>query len=276
MPPSPGEWLPIHVRDTIQLMKARTGPNAFLTYVVIRTVIALAQIPPIRWSLRAAPLLARGWIRLTRRHLDRAIENLEASFGSTYSRREIERIAERCLAHWVMFAMEVSWAPRLLSPMTWPRYIELEDFDEALNLLLDEKGAILITGHYGQFEMTAYLLACLGFDVVAVMRPLDNDYFNRYVVESRRSHGLQLLDKKGMMEEAPSIVGKGRPLGLVADQDAGLRGMFVDFFGRPASTYKSIGLLAMRAKVPIIVGYARRVGTEFRYRIGAPAHPLPA
>jgi len=256
-------------------MRTKAGVTAWLGYVAARTALAIVQIFPVSWNYRAAKLLAAGWVLLTTRHRDRAIANLEASFGGEYSRAQIEQIAEQCLVHWTMFAMEVVWAPRLLSSTNWTRYVNLANFDEALEILLGGRGAILVTGHYGHFEMTGYLLGCLGFDVVAVMRPLDNVYLNRYVVESRRSHGLELLDKKGAIESSIGLVSAGRPIAFIADQDAGSKGLFVDFFGRPASTYKSIGLLAMRSKVPIIVGYARRTGNRFHYEVGAPRviHP---
>lgn len=250
-------------------MKTKTGIKAWAVNAALRTAIGITQILPVDLSLQLAKLLSKGWILLTTRHLDLAIKHIEASFPGKYSRVEVERIARRCLSQWTMFAMEVGWAPRLLSPATWHKYIKLVDFDEALELLLSNRGTILVAGHYGQFEMTAYLLAVLGLDVVAVMRPLDNAYFNRYVVESRRSHGLELLYKKGAIASSVKIISSGRALALVADQDAGSKGMFVDFFGRPASTYKSIALLAMRTKAPIIVGYARRIGDCFRYEVGA-------
>ena len=54
---------------------------------------------------------------------------------------------------------------------------------------------------------------------------------------------------------------------MLADQDAGQRGLFVDFFGRPASTHKAIALLAIEHQAPVVVGVARRVGPGFRYEI---------
>jgi KDO2-lipid IV(A) lauroyltransferase len=55
---------------------------------------------------------------------------------------------------------------------------------------------------------------------------------------------------------------------FVADQDAGRKGVFVDFFGRPASTYKSIALMAMQFSAPIVVGYGKRLGEDFRFELG--------
>ena len=54
---------------------------------------------------------------------------------------------------------------------------------------------------------------------------------------------------------------------MLADQDAGQRGLFVDFFGRPASTHKAIALLAIEHQAPVVVGVACRVGPGFRYEI---------
>jgi KDO2-lipid IV(A) lauroyltransferase len=59
----------------------------------------------------------------------------------------------------------------------------------------------------------------------------------------------------------------GRVLSFLADQDAGQRGLYVDFFGRPASTHKAIALLAIEHRAPVVVGVARRIGPGFRYEI---------
>jgi len=84
----------------------------------------------------------------------------------------------------------------------------------------------------------------------------------------RQKRGLQLLYKKGATRSAEDILNEGGMLCFIADQNAGHKGLFVDFFGRAASTYKSIGLLAIRHRVPIIIGYARRTSRRFEYEIG--------
>ena len=130
---------------------------------------------------------------------------------------------------------------------------------------------IAITGTNGKSTTTAltgHVLSCFKFPMAAVMRPLDNAYLNRFLVSTRKRNGLALFDKKGLMANAESFIENGGLLGFIGDQDAGRKGLFVEFFGRPASTYKSIGLLAMRLKRPIVVGYARRRGHRAQYEVG--------
>lgn len=166
-----------------------------------------------------------------------------------------------------MMAMEVLFEPRLINEWTWPRHIRLRGLDEALRVLLRGRGCILLTGHYGNWELVGFTLAALGFDMVAVMRPLDNPYLNEWLVRIREQRGLRLLYKKGVARSADDVLESGAALCFIADQNAGRKGLFVDFFGRPASTYKSIGLLAMRHEVPIVVGCARRLSDRFDYEI---------
>ncbi len=250
------------------MTKSKTGVVAWVLYALLRSVFAILQIFPIDWNLATARRLAKVWPLITKRHRRLAVEHLTRSFGDELSRDEIDRIADRSLASVAMFAVDVICLPRLLNALTWTRYIDLKNLGEGLELMLSGRGAILVTGHYGSFELMGHVLAALGFDVVAVMRPLDNVYINRFVVQSRLTHGLTLIDKKGAMEHAESVLREGRLLAFIGDQDAGRKGVFVDFFGRPASTYKSIGLLAMATRCPIIVGYARRQGDKAKFTAG--------
>ena len=248
----------------------KSGPVAWLLYGAVRAVFAVMQVFPIDWNLQTARILAKIWAVAMPRHRQRAIANLSAALGQVYPMSRISRLADLCLESVTMFVVEAICLPRLMNAFTWSRYIELVNFDDAVRLMLSGKGVILVTGHYGSFEVMGHLLAALGFNMTAVMRPLDNVYLNRFMVASRRTHGLTLLDKKGAMSSAESLLADGALLAFIGDQDAGRKGIFVDFFGRPASTYKSIALLAMATGSPIVVGYARRRGNVARYEVGVP------
>ncbi|MFQ5430012.1 MAG: lysophospholipid acyltransferase family protein [Phycisphaerae bacterium] len=225
----------------------------------------IARLRFMRWAVRLSDagnrLLSRfrEHRRRAERHIRLAFPDLDDAAVSSMARASMQQLA--------MLAVEVLLTPRLITPWTWARHITLHRLDEAIRALLARKGCIMLTAHYGNWELLGYALATLGFDVVAVMRPLDNPYLNRYLLERRERSGLRLLYKKGASRSAAEVLESGGALCFIADQNAGRKGLFVDFFGRKASTYKSIGLLAMAHDVPIIVGCARRRSRRFEYEV---------
>ena len=126
----------------------------------------------------------------------------------------------------------------------------------------------MVAAHYSNFEIMGYMLGLFGFDVYSIARPLDNRFISKYLYDVRQRAGQNIIDKKGAAELMDKIASSGTTLCFIADQDAGRKGIFVDFFGRKASTYKSIGLLAISNNVPIGVGYSRRVDNRFFFEIG--------
>jgi len=245
-------------------------------YAALRVLTFIVQMFPIDANLRTARFFGWLWYRGIARHRRRAREHLRQAYGAALSEKQIDRIALRSCQQMAMMAMELLFTPRLITPWTWARYIKLTDLSEAIRILLGETGVILLTGHYGNWELLGYAMACVGFRVTAVMRPLDNPYLNEYVVRTRSRGGLRLVYKKGMTETAEEVLRNGGALAFIADQNAGRKGLFVDFFGRKASTYRSIALLAREYNVPIIVGYARRTSKRFEYEVGVSRIILPS
>jgi KDO2-lipid IV(A) lauroyltransferase len=117
---------------------------------------------------------------------------------------------------------------------------------------------LTVTGHFGNWEMLSYMLGLTGFRGAVVARRLDNPYLDRFLKRFRRATGQALLDKSEDYEKIKATLESGGHLGMVGDQDAGPRGLFVEFFGRPASTYKSIALLSLEYSAPIAVCGAAR------------------
>lgn len=246
----------------------------YLVYLAVRVLIMIFHLFPIDRNLRTGcwmgdifwkiintdtPILNK---LLKRKHRDQIMSNLRNALGREYTEQELEEFGRQSCRNLVMFAIEFLMTVRLISVHTWHRYLTLKNFEPALKVLLENKGAIMLTGHYGNFELPGYLMATLGFNMVAVMRPLDNPFLNRHIVDVREEHGLSLLYKKGAAASMEKVLADGAILSFIADQDAGHKGVFVDFFGRKASTYRSIALVAREMKVPIIVGGARRTAWD--------------
>src|SRR5581483_8585230 len=96
---------------------------------------------------------------------------------------------------------------------------------------------------------------------------LDNRHLDAYLRRFRESTGQLLLDKSRDYPQMMAILERNGVLGTLADQDAGQRGLYVEFFGRPASTHKAIALMILEHKVPLMVVGARKVGEPLRYQV---------
>jgi KDO2-lipid IV(A) lauroyltransferase len=247
---------------------AQPGPiGMFSQYFGARYVAMMLGLFPLNANLKTARDLGSLIYKIDRKHRKRALENLRPAFPEK-SEKELSEIAERSMQHLISLVMEVLFTTRMINVESWHRHVRLVNMAEALKVLLRGQGAIVLTGHYGNWEILGYTLATLGFETYSVARPLDNEMIYAWLLSVREKRGQIILSKHGATTSAGDILKNKGVLGFIADQDAGPKGMFVPFFGRLASTYKSIGLLAIEHNLPVIVGYARRTGDHFHYDMG--------
>ena len=229
-----------------------------LTYLALRVVSMAVHSWGAGVSLELAKAVGTCLFVIDKKHRDRAMGNLRRSFPEK-SERQIRRIAHESMQHMCMLGIEVLFTTRLIRIDNWADHIALGNFSPVLQLLLrKQQGIIMLTGHYGNWEILGYVLATLGFPTTSIARPLDNPYISEFVFGVRERTGQRIIHKKGATEEVTEVLDSHGVVGFIADQNAGSKGLFVDFFGRKASTYKSIGLLAMNYDLPVIIGYARR------------------
>ncbi|VAX36234.1 Lipid A biosynthesis lauroyl acyltransferase [hydrothermal vent metagenome] len=234
-------------------------------YWLLRGALSVPLLAGPRPSLEAARSLGRAFARMPFNHkrLERAAEHLRFACPELTCAQRLE-YAERSYEHLFMLGVEISFAPRLMSEDAWIRHIELDNMAEGLHTILGDRPALLITGHCGNWELLGYTMALLGFPTHAIYRPLDNKPMDDWVRQTRARRGLVLLDKFGALRQIPDLLDAGAPIGFVADQNAGDRGLFVPFFGRLASTYKAIGMAAYQHRASVVVGQARRLGWNDR------------
>jgi KDO2-lipid IV(A) lauroyltransferase len=250
------------------MKRSRNRVLDYLVYLVVRLTVCIAQALPIEQSYAFARGLAALMYRVDRRHRKVGLENLRLAFGDRYTAQERDQLVRGVYRHFCMMMMEMLHIPRKLHVTTWRDRITLVGHQPVLDRLMKGGPIILVTGHFGNWEMAGYLFGVFGFPPHAIYRPLDNPYLDRFLRTFRERTGQHLIPKNGGYDQMLEVLRSGGVLGFIADQDAGQRGLFVEFFGRPASTHKAIALLALEHNAPVIVGYARRVGPGFRYEIG--------
>jgi KDO2-lipid IV(A) lauroyltransferase len=254
--------------DSPQRKKKRHNPLIdWLTYFLLRILIVFLYLFDIETNLNTACILGRLLWKYYHRGRNRALENLRASYPEK-SEQWIRRTGRRSFEHLVMLTIDILFTPRLVKKYNWRDYSRYKNIERAKWIMLEGQGLLLVGAHYSNFEIIGYLLGLFGFEVYSIARPLDNKYISRYLYGVRRAAGQRIIDKKGATALMEQLASRGATLCFVADQDAGKKGIFVDFFGRKASTYKSIGLLAITKNIPIVVGYSRRVDNRFFFEIG--------
>lgn len=243
---------------------------------VIRAGVAAAGSMPAPATLRAARSLghlaaAAPWNRV---RLGRATSNLSFAFPE-WDEDRVRRTAIAGYEHLFMLGAEIAYGPRVLTPDAWLRHVQVGEVAAGVEEVLSGRPSILITGHCGNWEVLGCTVSMLGFPLHSIYRPLDLKPLDDWVRRTRQRYGLTLVDKFGAVHEMPKIIRKGAPVSFVADQNGGDRGVFVPFFNRLTSSYKSIGLLAMEFNASIVCGLARRLappgtapdGLDYRFDV---------
>jgi KDO2-lipid IV(A) lauroyltransferase len=257
------------------MAKERRPAVDYAVYLVVRLVVCVLQA----LSPAAARAAARGlaWLafHVDKRHREVARDNLRHAFPGRYAGAELDCLVRAVYRHFCTVLVEIVQVPRKLHTNNWRRHLELVGGDRVVGALTASRPLLLVTGHFGNWEMAGYALGLFGFRTYAVARRLDNPHLDAFLRRFRQGTGQTILDKSTDYERIQNVLAGGGAIAMLADQDAGPRGLFVDFFGRPASTFKSIALLALEYRAALLVVGVPKVREPMEYRIVAEELILP-
>jgi KDO2-lipid IV(A) lauroyltransferase len=251
------------------MSKPRSRVADYAVYLLVRVIMCVIQaFPPA-----TAVLLANGlaWLayHLDRRHREVARDNLRHAFPEISQPQQIDRLIRATYRHFCTLLIDIAHTPRKLNTNNWRAHVVMSDtvVRHLAGALLSDRPLLMITGHFGNWEMGGYVMGLLGFPTYAIARRLDNPYLDRLFKEFRQRQGQTILDKNDDYDRMLEVLRAGGALATLGDQDAGPRGLFVDFFGRPASTHKAVALFALEYQVPMLVIGVRRLNDALRYEV---------
>lgn len=143
----------------------------------------------------------------------------------------------------------------------------VEGWEEVEEVMAKGKGAVMVTGHIGNWELAGGYVAARGIPLDAIVRGMANPLFDAYINHTREGIGMTIVHDSEAVRRTPRSLRAGRAVAFVADQGAkGLASTFVPFFGRPAKTPRGAAVFALRFEVPVLFVVALRKPNG-RYRL---------
>jgi len=173
------------------------------------------------------------------------------AFGSEKSKKEIRWIARHVFLHFATVAVDAIRIPIHIKKGI-DRYITPKNIQHLDAAHQSGKGYLLMTGHFGNWELMGAWIAQKGYQPHAVAAALSNPKLNRLMVRTRNEAGYINIERGNATKGVIQALKDGYPVGLLIDQDTRTKGVFVDFFGMKAHTPVGPALLAGLLDVPII------------------------
>lgn len=146
-------------------------------------------------------------------------------------------------------------------------YVIFEGAEHLKTGLKAGKGVVVLTAHFGSWELLNAALALNGFALSAVMRELENPYMDAYIRAMRKNFGGEVIGRGGALRGMIEALKQGGIIGVLLDQRPPKKdAVMVEFFGRPAPTAKGLAAIAMRSSAAVVpVFIVREDG--FRHRV---------
>jgi KDO2-lipid IV(A) lauroyltransferase len=236
-------------------------------YLFLRIIIAVVQALRIETCVvlcRWTAWLMYDVVKMRRQLVD---ENIAQAFPER-PLAERQTIARNMWVHLLTMIVEIAHAPRKIHETNWRKYVKLERGREFVGALLLNRPRVLVTAHFGNFEVAGLMSGLLGITTFTVTRTLDNKYVDDFVLRFRELHRQFILPKIGSADQADAVLKNKGALALLGDQHAGDKGCWVDFFGRPASCHKALALFTLLSDAPMILLYCKRNGAPLHFELG--------
>jgi Kdo2-lipid IVA lauroyltransferase/acyltransferase len=234
-------------------------------YYALRGGMAVLAALPWSSAVSAGARVARlGYRPLGIRA--RVVEDQIAAAFPEWDRARVRRVARGAYDNLGRVSVEAALLPSLGSAGVRRLFDDESQYSVLERAHAFGRGVILVTGHFGNWELGAAYLAARGLPMDAIARRMANPLFDRYLTTSRRRVGVTVLADSEAVRRVPRSLRDGHVVAFVADQ--GVKGMastFVPFFGRPAKTPRGPAVFALRLGVPVVFGTAVRLPSG-RYR----------
>jgi len=245
-----------------------------IEYLAYRLIVGALSFAPERLALLFGEGL--GWVagvclrirwRTVDEHLQKAFPGQDAKWRRSVARASFRHLGRESVATFRLGRMDADE----LRERT-----EVVGFEALEEAAAEGKGLIVVSGHFGNWEIGGASLAIRGIPMEVVGQRQRNPLFDTDLNANRNRLGMTVIERREAPKRVLRALRAGRAVGIVGDQNVRRGGIFVDFFGRPASTARGTALFA---RLPAALsGHPRKCRLHAQRRNGtgcAPADGSP-
>ncbi len=228
----------------------------------------------LKWLVLALPLksaqrLGSGLgsiafnILTSRRNV--TLDNLRHAFPEK-SETELHHIARGAFRNYGTAMIEFLWFPNL-TEASLGNLVNMRNLDQLTNEYSLGKGMILLTGHFGNWELVPLSVGQIcKISIAIIVQTQSNKYVDEVVTRHRCLFGNRVAPMGISVREIIRTLNEGGMVGIAPDQSGPKEGVFVDFFGRTVATHQGTAVFALRTKTPIHMGFMIRK-PDFTYEV---------
>ncbi len=221
----------------------------YISYLLIRLFMATFAALPMSFGFAFAKALGVAGYYLLPGRRKIALENLELALGAERTEEERERIARESFINAAYSAMEMIHFERIIAE--WKERFSFEGDELIDEMIRKKKGFFVFGGHLGAWMMLP-IFPKRFIPGNVVIRPQRNPYFDRYLRRLVEKWGGRMINTRGTGDLIEDLAKKGEMVGFYMDQESRReQGVFVDFFGRPASSHVVPPYLAWKHDIPM-------------------------
>lgn len=222
----------------------------YFEYIAVVVLMVILNRVPRGWALAFGDFL--GWFGFNVLRIRRQVvlSSLHRVFGDEKSTIEIQQIAQRTYQNFCKSMIEFG----LLETMSSEDLTQITSWQglEILQNGLLENGVIVITAHFGSWELLAASAATHGLASSVVTDRMHNRLVDAHITKIREKHGCQVIQTNQSVRDFLRALRNHRILALLSDQDSRKSTIFVDFLGKPAATPTGAAIFHLKTKAPII------------------------
>ncbi|MBN1899908.1 lysophospholipid acyltransferase family protein [Candidatus Sumerlaeota bacterium] len=223
-----------------------------MEYAGLKTLYSTFRLVPFQTCMRLADFFSPALALSIPFRKKIILENLRRAFPDK-SERFLRHLLKKIYRNFYLFMMEFIHFEKRSREELSGQFVEFIGEEYIREAGVGDKGFLIITGHLGNWELMGAYFASRDYRFSVLAKPVHNPYIDKLITRVREEKGIHVISTRNLdLKSIFKTIREGNGLVFLADQDARRDGIFIDFFGTPASTFTGPAVLSLRTGLPLL------------------------